>query len=100
MNIRNISINIGKALLINALFMFISVIVSIAYGFDSGFTPLLICCIITFLTGAFPMIFHRSTSQDSLKKIAEVCGFDNYTYFSKLFKQKNGMSPREYIAAK
>ena len=40
------------------------------------------------------------TSQDSLKKIAEVCGFDNYTYFSKLFKQKNGMSPREYIAAK
>ncbi len=67
MNIRNISINIGKALLINALFMFISVIVSIAHGFDSGFTPLLISCIITFLTGAFPMIFHRSTSQDSLK---------------------------------
>ena len=67
MNIRNISINIGKALLVNALFMLMSVLVSIAYGVDSGFTPLLISCILTFLTGAFPMIFNKSRSQDSLK---------------------------------
>lgn len=67
MNIRNISTNIGKALIINALFMFISVIISIVYGFDSGFTPLLISGILTFLTGAFPMIFYKSRSRDSLK---------------------------------
>lgn len=47
--------------------MLISVIISIAYGFDSGFTPLLISCIITFITGAFPMIFHKNTNQNSLK---------------------------------
>ena len=37
-----------------------------------------------------------STTTDSSKKVAERCGFDNYTYFSRLFKKKNGMSPREY----
>ena len=66
--IKDISINVGKALLINALFMLISVIISIAHGFDSGFTPLLISCILTFLTGAFPMIFNKTSSQDSLKE--------------------------------
>lgn len=66
--IKDISISVGKALLINALFMLLSVIISIAYGFDSGFTPLLISCILTFLTGAFPMIFNKTSSQDSLKE--------------------------------
>ena len=33
---------------------------------------------------------------DSSKKIAENCGFDNYSYFSRLFKKKNGISPRDY----
>lgn len=66
--IKDISISVGKALLINALFMFLSVITSIAYGFDSGFTPLLISCILTFLTGAFPMIFNKTSTQDSLKE--------------------------------
>lgn len=68
MNIRNISTNIGKALIINALFMLASVIISIAYGFDSGFTPLLISCFLTFLTGAFPLIFHKNSTQESLKE--------------------------------
>ena len=68
MMIKDISISVGKALLINALFMFLSVITSIAYGFDSGFTPLLISCILTFLTGAFPMIFNKTSTQDSLKE--------------------------------
>ena len=36
------------------------------------------------------------TTSDSSKRIAENCGFDNYTYFSRLFKKKNGISPREY----
>ena len=67
MSIKNISVNVGKALLINALFMLISVIVSAAYGFDSGFVPLLISCILTFLIGAFPMIFYKRSPQDSLQ---------------------------------
>lgn len=67
MNIKAISINVGKALLINALFMFFSVVVSIIYGFDEGFTPLAISCIITFLFSAFPFIFCRSSQQDSLQ---------------------------------
>ena len=45
MNIKAISTNIGKALIINALFMFISLMISILNGFDSAFTPLLICLI-------------------------------------------------------
>lgn len=40
------------------------------------------------------------TTSDSSRKIAETCGFDNYTYFSKLFKRKTGMSVREYRRAK
>ncbi len=40
------------------------------------------------------------TAPDSSRKIAEACGFDNYTYFSRLFKRKTGMSPREYRSAK
>ena len=40
------------------------------------------------------------TLPDSSRKVAEMCGFDNYTYFSKLFKRKNGMSVREYRATK
>lgn len=67
MNIKTISRNVGKALLINALFMFISVIVSIIYGYDEGFTPLAISCIITFLFSAFPFIFGKTSQQDSLQ---------------------------------
>lgn len=67
MNIKNISTNIGKALLINALFMFISVLISIFYGFDSGFIPLSISCLITLIVGGFPLIFSRNTSQDSMQ---------------------------------
>ena len=66
MNVKNISANIGKALLINALFMLISVVNSICYGFDSGFMPLTISCLITALVGGFPLIFSRSKSQDSM----------------------------------
>jgi AraC-like DNA-binding protein len=36
------------------------------------------------------------TTADSSKRIAENCGFDNYSYFSRLFKKKNGVSPRDY----
>ena len=55
------------ALLVSALFMFLSLIVSVAYGMDSGFTPMLISFIITLLVGAFPFIFVRKPAAMSLK---------------------------------
>lgn len=67
MNVKAISINVGKALLVSALFMFLSLIVSIVYGRDEAFGPLFISCIITLLVGAFPFIFVRGTQPLSLK---------------------------------
>jgi trk system potassium uptake protein TrkH len=48
----------GLALLLNALFMFMSVGVSAFYG-DAAFTPLLLAAVITGLVGFFPFIFVR-----------------------------------------
>ena len=47
MNIKLIARYIGVALLFNAAFMFLSVIVSMINGFDSSFSPLLLSCLIT-----------------------------------------------------
>ena len=66
MNIKAISLNVGKALLVSALFMFLSIIVSIVEGYDSAFTPLLISFIITLLVGAFPFIFVKKNEALSL----------------------------------
>ena len=67
MNVKAISTNIGKALLINALFMFISVVISMLNGFDSAFTPLLISFLITLITGCFPFIFVKDRPETSLQ---------------------------------
>ena len=67
MNVKAISTNIGKALLVSALFMFLSLIVSIVNGRDAAFGPLLISFIITLITGGFPFIFVRGQQQLSLK---------------------------------
>lgn len=67
MNIKAISTNVGKALLVSALFMFLSMIVSIIYGRDAAFGPLLISFIITLIVGAFPFIFVRGKQPLSLK---------------------------------
>ena len=67
MNIKAISHNVGMALLVSALFMFLSIIVSLIYGMDSGFTPLLISFVITLLAGAFPFIFVRKPATMSLR---------------------------------
>ena len=40
------------------------------------------------------------STSDSSRRIAELCGFDNYSYFSKLFKRQVGVSPRAYRGAK
>ena len=45
-NIKAISVNIGKALLVSALFMALSIGVSLLYGRDTGFGPLMISFII------------------------------------------------------
>ena len=49
MNIKVISRNVGLALLVSALFMFLSMIVSLCDGRDSAFGPLAISFIITFI---------------------------------------------------
>lgn len=66
MDVKVISVNVGKALLVSALFMFFSVLVSIFNGFDSAFGPLLISFLITLTVGAFPFIFVRKTSSISM----------------------------------
>ncbi|MBO4340171.1 MAG: TrkH family potassium uptake protein [Bacteroidales bacterium] len=67
MNLKVISRNVGMALLVSALFMLLSVFVSLINGGDSALAPLLISFTITFAIGVFPFIFVRKTSQITLK---------------------------------
>ncbi len=67
MNLKVISRNVGVALLVSALFMLLSVIVSIIDGRDSAMGPLLISFTITLMVGIFPFIFVRRASQITLK---------------------------------
>jgi len=67
MNVKSISVNVGKALLVSALFMALSLVVSLIYGRDSGFGPLLISFIITLLVGSFPFIFVKRSTALTLK---------------------------------
>ena len=66
MNLKVISRNVGVALLVCSLFMLLSVFVSIADGMDSGFSPLMISFALTFIFGAFPLIFVRHAERISL----------------------------------
>lgn len=68
MNVKAISLDIGKALQVNALFMLLSLGVSAAYGFDSGFTPLLISFLITSIAGSFPLIFVKNAQQETTQE--------------------------------
>lgn len=68
MNWKVISRNIGYALLVSALFMLLSVGVSVAGGNDSALAALIISCTITFIVGIFPFIFVRRTTSISLKE--------------------------------
>lgn len=67
MNVKAISRNVGYALLVSALFMFLSVLVSMADGNDSALAALSISFVITFVVGAFPFIFVRRTTAITLK---------------------------------
>lgn len=68
MNWKVISRNIGYALLVSALFMFLSVLVSMAEGNDSALAALAISFTITFIVGIFPFIFVRKSDVISLKE--------------------------------
>lgn len=67
MNLKAISLNVGRALLVSALFMFLSIVMSLMDGRDSGFVPLTISFIITLIVGAFPFIFVRKAQIESLR---------------------------------
>lgn len=67
MDVKVISKNVGRALLVSALFMFLSLIVSIINGKDSALGPLAISFVITFIVGIFPQIFVRKSAAVSLK---------------------------------
>ena len=68
MNFKVVSRNIGKALLVNAFFMLLSVAVSVADGYDSGFSPLLISALITLVVGFFPFIFGHEVPDVKMKE--------------------------------
>ena len=68
MNWKVISRNIGYALLVSALFMLLSVGVSLLDGRDSALSALIISFLITFIVGIFPFIFVRETPAISLKE--------------------------------
>ena len=67
MNVKAISRNVGYALLVSALFMFLSILVSVANGNDSALAALIISFTLTFTAGIFPFIFVRRTSAITLR---------------------------------
>ena len=68
MSLKVISRNVGYALLVSALFMLLSIFVSVINGNDSGLSALLISFSITFITGIFPFFFVRKTSRITLRE--------------------------------
>ncbi len=67
MNLKVISRNVGTALLVSALFMFFSILVSVANGNDSALAALIISFTITFVVGIFPFIFVRRTKAITMR---------------------------------
>ena len=67
MNLKVISRNVGIALLVDALFMLLSVGVSLINGNDSALAALTISFFITFVVGVFPFIFVRKAPNITLK---------------------------------
>ena len=67
MNWKTISRNVGYALLVSALFMLLSVFVSLLNGRDSAMVALLISFIIAFTIGIFPFIFVKKTAEITMK---------------------------------
>ncbi len=68
MNFKVITRNVGQALLVNALFMLLSLAVSVINGYDEGFAPLLISFLVVLIVGSFPFIFVREVPETKLKE--------------------------------
>ena len=68
MNWSTISRNVGYALLVDALFMLLSVLIALTDPLDTALAPLAISFLLTFIVGAFPFIFVKKTSEISLKE--------------------------------
>ena len=68
MNWKVISRNVGYALLVSALFMLLSVGVSLLNGNDSALAALSISFLITFVSGVFPFIFVRQVPAITLQE--------------------------------
>lgn len=68
MNWKVISRNVGYALLVSALFMLLSVGVSVLNGNDSALAALSISFLITFVVGMFPFIFVRQVPAITLQE--------------------------------
>lgn len=68
MNFKVITRNVGQALLVNSLFMLLSLVVSVLDGYDEGFVPLLISFLITLIVGSFPFIFVKEVPEIKLKE--------------------------------
>ena len=68
MNINYISRNVGIALVFNAAFMFLGVLVSLCYGMDASFSPLLLSGVITLAVGCFPLVFVKKIGTITVKE--------------------------------
>ena len=68
MNWSTVSRNVGYALLVDALFMFLSALIALADPQDTAFAPLAISFLLTFIVGVFPFIFVKKTAEISLRE--------------------------------
>ena len=68
MNWSTVSRNVGYALLVDALFMFLSAVIALFDPADTAFAPLSISFLLTFIVGVFPFIFVNKTAAISLRE--------------------------------
>ena len=68
MNWKTIIRNVGYALLVSALFMFLSLLIAFFNGEQTTYAPLSISFLLTFIVGIFPFIFARSSSAITMRE--------------------------------
>ncbi len=68
MNWKTISRNVGYALLVSALFMFIALCIAVFGKEDTAIAPLSISFLLTFIFGIFPFIFVRKTAAITMRE--------------------------------
>lgn len=68
MNWKTISRNVGYALLVSALFMFIALLLAVVWHEDTAIAPLSISFLLTFIFGIFPFIFVRKTAAITMRE--------------------------------